>query len=114
VPSKVSILNPFADANPMMELETKRMQGNPWIVKRYLKDFEALRYYLLERHPDCIVPALPKLKKNKDVSDLKYSQSLGKLCCEFLQQCMNTPSLRSDKFLSRFVTDELPVAHFSA
>ena len=54
------------------------MQGTEWKVKRSLRDFQELRTYLLEHHPECIVPGMPVLRKNKDISDVKYVTKLGR------------------------------------
>lgn len=63
-------------------------------------------------HPDSIVPALPTIPKNKDNDDVKFLYKLGKLTISFLESCFNSPSLRSDHFLNKFVTDELPLSHW--
>ena len=108
IPSKQSLLNPFAENNPTFAVETPTMQG-VWKVKRTLKDFYELRTFLLEHHPECIVPGMPGLRKNKDISDVKYASKLGRQSVQFLEACIQTPTLRTDKVLDKFVTDELPL-----
>ena len=58
------------------------------------------------------MPALPIIPKNKDHDDRKFLDKLGSMMMYFLENCFLAPSLKSDKFLCRFMTDELPVSHF--
>ena len=52
---------------------------------------------------------MPGLRKNKDISDVKYASKLGRQSVQFLEACIQTPTLRTDKVLDKFVTDELPL-----
>lgn len=63
-----------------------------------------LRQYMLEQHPDSIVPMLPALPKTNDIDDEKNLMKCGELLVQFLEQCFLSPSLKYDKMMSHFVT----------
>lgn len=59
-------------------------------------------------HPDVIVPAVPRIPRNKENDDIIFLDKLGKMLIVFLEQCLLSPSLRTDKMLLKFITLELP------
>lgn len=75
----------FSEATPIFHITTKTFTNTEWKIQRTYKDFEVLRQYLLEWHPDCIVPALPPLPKDtKDKDDKEAWSKLGSLIVQFM------------------------------
>lgn len=102
-----------SDPEPIFKIEAQRLTGPAWVVSRSYKDFEELRQYMLEQHPDCIVPFLPPMPKEKD-PDLKHKwQKLGNHLAQFLEKCFLAPSLKYDKLLCFFITKTQSIASFA-
>ena len=70
---------------PIFHILTKTITGTEWRIQRTYKDFEILRQYLLEQHPDCIVPTLPPMPKSADTDDHDVWGKLGNLMAQFLE-----------------------------
>lgn len=92
----------FSDMEPVFHISTKTISGTEWLIKRSYKDFEILRQYLLEQHPDCIVPTLPVYPK-REQDDYAFWGKIGGLMVQFLEQCFLAPSLKFNKLLCLFM-----------
>lgn len=102
IPGRTGFIKFFGDSNPTFQIETETNQGL-WKIQRSYSDFTFLRQFLLQQHPDTIVPALPLISKNKSYDNLKYLDKIGNQIISFLCHCFSAPSLKQDSLLCRFV-----------
>lgn len=100
----------FDDPIALFHISTKTLAGQEWRIQRSYKDFEVLRQYLLEQHPDCIVPTLPPIQPSRDSDEYEYWGKLGNLIVQFLEHCFLAPSLKYNKLLCNFIVKDQPLS----
>ena len=100
VPQK-GLSSVFKSPVPIFHILTTTINSEKsWEIERTYKDFKVLRQYILEQHPDTIVPMLPDLPEREDLDNLRILGKCGDLIIQFLEQCFCSPSIKFNKMLS--------------